>query len=365
VTEASVPTLNLYFPLWGASFDSDGIGAIGPGVLVYVPNADEWRTIQKKDVWTAQWRSEGGRGEGPTPPCCIVVSTPLGSADSIYAAIDQMGKELLSMARTAVTTLRLFRPGWFLQPEQAMYVFCAPSLPLNVLRAPGPYRQVFVSNPTHIPMARLVLKRDDLTQRLESPGPIAATWELLQDYLRSGGNASVEIAIESFNHSYGFQLRPSSRAANLFTALDAMLGGMSAWKIGRVPVKPRGYARRVEVALRCATEPSFPGDPHDAARWLHSASGGRGLRNAIAHGTGSEVQAEANDAYERLQAIVGALLRQYLHVAIIWARQPEETAARLGLGAGSPVAAAYVTTLETEAKRPGSMLDLLQGAHIV
>ena len=105
-----------------------------------------------------------------------------------------------------------------------------------MIRAPGPYRQVFVSDATHIPMARFELKLDDLNQRLDSPGPIAATWELLQDYRRSGGNTSVEIAIESFNRSYGFQLRPPSRAANLFTALDAMLGGMSAWKIGRVPV---------------------------------------------------------------------------------------------------------------------------------
>ena len=119
------------------------------------------------------------------------------------------------MARTAVTALRLFRPGWFLQPEQAMYVFYAPSLPLNVVRSPGPYRQVFVSDPTNIPMARFELKLDDLTQRLDSPGPIASTWELLQDYRRSGGNTSVEIAIESFNRSCGFQVaitKPSSQS---------------------------------------------------------------------------------------------------------------------------------------------------------
>ena len=140
---------------------------------------------------------------------------------------------------------------------------------------------------------------------------------------------------------------------------------MSAWKIGRVPVKPRGYARRVEVALRCAASQAIPGDPQDAARWLHSQRGGRGLRNAIAHGTGSKVEAEAQRAYERLQSIVRALLRQYLHFSVIWARQHEETAARLGLAAGSPLAAAYVTTLEVEAKHPGSMLDLLRVTHAV
>lgn len=361
MTDTTIPTFSLYFPLWGASFDSDGVGGIGRGVTVYVPYADEWRTIQKTDVWMAQWRSEGGRGEGPTPPCCIVVSAPLGSADSIYGAIEEAGEALLSTARTAVTALRLFRPGWFLQPEQAMYAFYAPSLLQNIARAPGPYRQVFVSGPTHIPMARYELKLDELTQRLDSPGPIAATWDLLQDYRLSGGNASVEIAIESFNRSYGFQLRSASRAANLFTALDAMLGGMSAWKIGRVPVKPRGYARRVEVALRCA---AFRGDPHDAAKWLHSLRGGRGLRNAIAHGTGSKVEPEAQRACERLQSIVRALLRQYLHFSTIWARRVQDTAARLSLAAESPLAAGYVTALEAEARRPGCMFDLLRGAHV-
>jgi len=266
--------------------------------------------------------------------------------------IEDTGETLLSMARAAVTALRLFRPGWFLQPEQAMYMFYAPSLPRNIVRAPGPYRQVFVSNPDHIPLARFDLKLDDLTQRLDSPGPIEATWELLQDYRRSGGNTSAEIAIESFNRSYGFQLRPASRAANLFTALDAMLGGMSAWP-----------ARRVEAALRCAASPAFPGDPHDDARWLHSDRGGHGLRNAIAHGTGNRVEAEAEHAYEKLQSIVRALLRQYLHFSIIWAQEQEKTAARLGLAAGTPLAAAYVTALKGEAKRPGSVLDLLQGAQ--
>ena len=90
--------------------------------------------------------------------------------------------------------------------------------------------------------------------------------------------------MESFNRSYGYQLLPPSRAGNLFTALDAMLGGMSAWKIGRVPVKPRGYARRVEVALRTSAAPESVADAETLSKWLASPHGGRGLRNAIAHG---------------------------------------------------------------------------------
>jgi hypothetical protein len=363
VTGNAIPTLNLYFPLWGAGFDSEATGAIGPGVMVYVPRAEEWRTIQKTDVWKAQWGSEGGRGEGPTPPCCIVLATPLGSADSIHAAIDEIGGGLLSMAHDAVTALRLYRPGWFLQPEQAMYVFYAPSLLWNIVRAPGPYRQVFLSDPTQVPMALFELKPDELTQQLDSPRPIMAIWELFREYRRSGGNSSVEIAIESFNRSYGFQFRPQSRASNLFTALDAMLGGMGTGKIGRVPVDPRGFARRVEAALKAAS-PRFPGEPDDAARWLNSDRGGRGLRNEIAHRSGSKVETQAQDAYERLQSIVRTLLLQYLKFSTVWARQHDEIAERLGLAADSSLSAAYVTILEAEARQPASMSDLLQVAAL-
>lgn len=351
--------LLLYFPLWGASFDSDAVGMIGPGVVAYVPYGDEWRTIQKTDVWHAQWGSQGGGVEGPAPPCCIVAAAPLAGCESMDEALDASAAALMEAARTAVTALRLYRAGWFLQPEHVMPVFSAPALLPNIVRAPGPYRQIFVAGEVHAPdMPGYALKIDDLTQLAGEPGPIGATWDLLTAYRDTGGNTSVEIALAGFNHSYGFQLLPPSRAANLFTALDAMMGGMSAWRIGRVAIKPRGYARRVEAALRHA-ESALPDDPRKLARWLHSESGGRGLRNAIAHGSGREVEAESQQAHERLQAIVRALLRQYVHFATIWAEESEATAARLRIAPDNPLAAAYVTTLEAEARQPGAMADLL------
>jgi len=364
MTADQVPTISLYFPLWGASFDSDEVGGIGPGVLIYVPYDDEWHAIQKTDVWMAQWRSGWEGAKGPAPPCCIVVSAALGGADSIHSAIESMGETLLAAARTAVSALRLFRPGWFLHPEHAFYVFYAPSLPVNVVRSPGPYRQAFVTGTSRLPMPGYALQLKDLAKGIHAPGPISATWELLQDYRRSGGNASVEIALESFNRSYGYQLRPASRAANLFTALDSMLGGMNAWKIGPVPIKPRGYARRVEAALSSVADQVSTADLHAAVHWLTAGSGGRGLRNSIAHGNGRNVEADACEYYDQLQSITRSLLRQYLHFSSTWMQRREEIAPRLGISENSPLAAAYVTLLEVEAKRSGSMQDLLQRAHI-
>lgn len=351
------PLLFLYYPLFGATFDSEGVGKIADGVVVYVPERDEWRTIQKTSVWRAQWGSQGGKVEGPTPPCCIVTAAPLDGATSIEMA-DDLRTALKALAKTAVTALRLHQAGWFMQPEQAMYVFSAPRLPINILRSPGPYRQVFVAGDDQVPLPGYDLRIEDCAQ----PGPLAAVWDLVARYGEAGANSSVEIALASFHRSYGFNFSPSSRAANLFTAMDAMLGGMSAWKIGKVPIKPRGYARRVETGLRCAGADAPPGAAHEAARWLNAERGGRGLRNAIAHSSGAKVNHEAKAAYDGLQAIVRTLLRQYMSFATHWSTNRDATNVRLGLDADAPVAGAYATALEAESRDQGSMVDLLSAS---
>jgi hypothetical protein len=357
-------TLSLYWPLWGATFDSDEVGGIGRGVTVCVPLADEWRTVQQTDVWMAQWRSEGGGIGGPQPPCCLVLFAGVHGVRSIHEAIVQKGSALQEAARTAVTALRLHRPGWFLEPTQALTVYYAPSLAVGglapVVRAPGPYRQIFVSGDTHRPAMPYALRLADLTVDPHQPGPIAHVWALLQAYQWAGRNTSVDIAIEAFHQSYGFQLRPASRVGNLFTALDAMLGGMSAWKVAGVPVKPRGYARRAEAALRTSRSPAPVDDPVSTARWLHHDRGGRGLRNGLAHGNAAVLDGEVATAHERLQAIVRAVLWQYLELAVAWARNPDACAAQLALRTETPLAAVYVTALEAEARRPGILEALLR-----
>ncbi len=360
----AAPTqLNLYFPLFGVAFASDAVGEIARGVEAYVPKADEWRALLKTEMWKAQpdGASEpDGDADEPEPPCCIVAHSQLPEGPHNPNEIAAFGNVLLGLARDAVVALRLLRPGWFLHPEQSMHLFYAPTLPLNVLRAPGPYRQVFVTGLEEPGLPKYDLPLAELTRTGGAPSTISAVWQLLQAYRRTGGDMSVELAIESFHRSYGYQLAPRSRAGYSFTALEAMLGGMNAWWIGRVPVKPRGYAQRVEAALRTSTAPQRIDSAQDASAWLASEQGARGLRNAIVHGVLDAGEAPARDAHERLQAIVRSVLYQYLQFAGLWLAHGPELAARLSLEADSPLAAAYVTTLEAGARQPGSMLDLLQ-----
>lgn len=40
-----------YFPMWGATFDSEDIGLVGGNISVFIPDKEEWRQVQKHDVW--------------------------------------------------------------------------------------------------------------------------------------------------------------------------------------------------------------------------------------------------------------------------------------------------------------------------
>ncbi|MDX2464155.1 MAG: hypothetical protein QNK31_06560 [Porticoccus sp.] len=353
-------TITLYFPLWGVNFDSDKVGGIGQGVGVYIPYPEEWRTIQQTDVWMAEFRNNPLDTTAPMPPCCIVVMSSLGNKESIHEAIEEQGEKLVRIAHDTVTTLRLYRAGWFLQPELAFFTFYAPDLPINnVVRSPGPYRQAFVTGTAHLPMPGYGLSIHDCSEKIDTPGPISIFWELIQSYRNFDGDTSIDIAIESFNHSYGYQLIPTQRVSNMFIALDAMLGGMNKRKIGKVSIKQRGFTRRVETALSTAKKLPFLGAPHMEARWLNYKDGGRGLRNAIAHGEGQTVSSIAEESYDRLQAIIRVILCQYIQFFLLWSTEKSAIATRLDIPTESPLAAAYVKTLEAEFKEPDSMQGLL------
>lgn len=361
----SAPVWLLYLPLFGLEFDSEGVGAISHEVALYVPDVDEWRTVQKTDVFMAQWRNESvPSAGGPRPPCCIVVSAGLPADKRLDEVIREDGERLQRLGRQSVTALRLYRAGWFLSPDLAFATFYAPTLPLNIIRAPGPYRQAFVGGCAELPMPGYRLSIKDLNTAPAASGSLSAVWNQLEACRSAGRNSSVEIAIESFDRSYGYQLRPASRAAELFTALDAMIGGMSARQIGTVRVNPRGFTERIAAALKHAADPAIRARAVDEARWLNALEvdgglGGRGLRNAIAHSHGQAVEVQAAAQYSRLRAIVCELLLQYVALATRWMQDRAAISERLRIATESPLTGAYLRALDAEVSGTAEILDLL------
>lgn len=345
-----IAPLSLYLPLWGAEFDnggdSDGVGGLGGQVFASVPSSEEWRNLQQTDVMLARMRAAKSI---PAPPPCLVVFARRNEDESIDAAIERSGSEMLREARDAVLVLRLFKPGWFLDPEFAEVCFAVAERGWQLRRKPGPYRQVFLTGVEELPLAPYRLCLADLTTPPDEAGPIFEIRELLMAFRARSGNASVEIALDNFNRSYGFQLTPVDRLANLFVALDAMLGGMSAKRLGNVRLRRNSYRNRVQAALSLSPQAGI--DAAGEAAWLNAMNGGRGLRNAIAHGDHQALGgAAATEAQARVQHIVRWLLRLYMRFALRWAEEEAEISARHGLPARTPLAIAFNTLLEARAE---------------
>jgi hypothetical protein len=264
---------------------------------------------------------------------------------------------MLASARDAVLALRLAKAGWFLDPELAEVAF-AVMADGRFQRRPGPYRQAFLAG-VDVPAAYCAteLRLADLTT-LERRGPVTRVFDMLAAYRAAGGNGSADIASESFLRSFGYQLAGAQRAAALFTALDAMLGGMSARRIGRVALRPRYFRRRVEAALNVVDDPSL--DAETEALWLDSQGGGRGLRNAIAHGDAGAIGPDADPSALRLQALVRALLPQYVAFAIRWAEGSASIVEGFRLPPGCSFAAAYNKILEALARGDAGARELLR-----
>lgn len=160
------------------------------------------------------------------------------------------------------------------------------------------------------------------------------------DFRQNSGNAAAAIAISQFNRSFGFTLTAADRAAPLFTAIDAVTGGMSARRIGKTPLRPR-FRRRVALALTAGG--MMPEEADAQAAWLYWQDGGRQLRNALAHGDRNAIADRiGNDEILRLQAIVRALLPPFLDFAASWSGEP-----------GASLTAAFNQTMTQQAPKCG------------
>ncbi len=359
-----------YFPLWGAKFDSQEVGLLGGAVNAMIPYKDEWRLLQKSDAWVERFAhvletfSDDEAPEvGPEPPPCLVIVLPLVADENFTEGVERLKDQMIEEARDAVLALRLFKPGWFIDPEMAECAFVQKP---NIARLPGPFRQAFMESvPEELP-ARYSLRMEDLSARNAVPSPqkgpaspVAGLWNLMEQYKHIAHHTTADIAIENFNRSYGFKLRGTQRAAFLFAVIDTLLGGMDATRIGRLKLHSH-FRERVYAALDAVQGTWLGTDstPLELTQWLNTA--GRRMHVAITKGEASTVDVEANGSWEYIQLIVRVILRQYIEFSVKWFKNPAAVCGRLGLPDQVAPVIGYNLALELKVKNGAKVDDLLR-----
>jgi hypothetical protein len=350
--------LYAYFPLWGATFDSEDIGVIGD-IAAFIPEPKEWKQIQKSDVWLERFSWDW---KGPKPPLCLLTYEKVENC-YLQNLVERFQNEMNNNARDAILALRLFKSGWFLDPELCEQIFVCDTL---VQRVTGPYRQISEDNLTDTPQgyelkADELLNLDKLSHEKNKVRPLTRIWQLVNQYRKGRTNASTDIAIENFHRSYGYRFSGARRASFLFVAIDAILGGMSKDRIGNTLMKST-FRDRVASGLDILTQTVRVEknlNPETEADWLDTE--GRGIRNALSHGRSlNSVEVATDEESLRIQSIVRLLIRQYLEFGIKWNANSQEIGKRIGVSAETSPKAAYNKALDAYALGIVDKYDLLQ-----
>ena len=308
-------TFTSYFPLWGVSFDSNERGNLGGRVNICRPYPVEWRKILKEDIVRAFECFYGTRLNITDPIPCISITMPQESEVTLKTArLDHLAA-VQSDSDDAVTVLRLLKPGWFMDPRFAEYTFM--SSDYYIEREPGPYRQLMFRTLFEPTAASYSLSINELRRTLEEETPASRLWSLLQNYRQSGKNAAIEIALTNFNLSYSLHVSNSQKLGFLFTALDAIFGGMSLHK-----KKGKLYLRNTlmkdffeDRLFHFMTLIEDPKAKEDIA-WIKKHM--RSLRNKIAHGSLGDNQKLAGKHHERMLDLLRRIIPAYLKFCTFW-----------------------------------------------
>ncbi|WP_068078202.1 hypothetical protein [Novosphingobium lentum] len=341
------PVLTLYGALRGASFDSDSAGLVSDQVMAYIPYDEEWMAIEQSDAHRA------ARQLSPTgyvaPPLCLVAFADEAAVGSVHECRIRQGAALVQYLVDAVHALRLAKPGWFADPVQVALTFAINAAGWRIERMPGPFRQL-QAGPGDTPLPPYALSISDLGTA-SSSGCVHAMGQLVRQYRELAPNAAVDIALGEFSRAQGPSLTPDDRAAMLFTAIDAMFAGMSARRIGRVALRRFGFRKRVATALLAVGMEPAAADAE--AAWLDWEHGGRGWRNALAHGDPSrQTTAGSRTDLLRLLELVRALLPGFVSFAIRWQFERDDLTTGFGLPPNAGLTAAFNIALERgEARR--------------
>ncbi len=331
------------------------MGLVGGNIMAYIPTADEWKQICKSDVWMERWGHQPLL-QGPPPPVCLVARESVGEGEDMTAAVNRLGYSMIAEADSAILALRLFKEGWFLDPWLSEIIF---SQGMFNIRYVGPYRQAFMTRPQEdfIPNEGTYrLEIHELSVREDEHSPVKPYWDLVHNY-HAANHTSGDIAIENFHRSYDWHTYAAVRAAFLFTAVDAMLGGMSARDIGEMKMET-GFHDRFKAAMQVPLLGVSPSDAQREADWIDTS--GRRMRNEIAHGRTSEAESAAKAGLERLRRDARVLLRQYLAFSIRWEKDHDRIQTRLRLPAKCSPAGAYNVALEYIARGFDDVFEFLR-----
>jgi hypothetical protein len=337
-------TFTCYFPLWGFGFDSEEAGIIGGKVFGCKPYQKEWQNILKSDVLkeyaayrsTVVWEVE--------PQFCLCITYPLSIEESLYDGVERHQEEIYQQIRDALLALRLFRKGWIMDPYLVEYSFMDNSN--FILRSPGPYRQIFMAGFDNNFPEFYVLDPKELSYTQDEKKPLRKIFDLIAKYRESGGNQSVEIAIENFGLSYSLpgNISWEQKISFLFTALDAMLGGMSLHRRNN-----RYYLRDTEMEVffreRIQQVLSLCGNSsaEEESKWVDSL---RQLRNPIAHGSRSGVEKDAEESFDRFQDVIRNILKHYMAFSVRFKAQKTQIAGILGMEPTTGLTEMYNKALE-------------------
>lgn len=299
--------IDYYFPLFG--LERAGKSLLIGDVLLYLPDLETWRLVEKTDVVDKHVIREGR----PIPWCLLLGRFVDGERRE---ATFRHWPDVDADASDVILALRLHRGGTFIDP---LYVGAYARMGMFNERMPGPYRQSFYELDVE---DSYVFSDDDR----ESVAALAA---LVGKYRRARSHTAGEIALDNFRHSFAPHLQPQARLAMMFIALEALLGGLS----------DRERVGGISMAARAAVAASGTGEPDRSVQRLLEGRGRR-WRNAVAHGSVQRF-GDVVEMQRALSGIVRAALPRLLWFSVSAGDMSEEVRRQSGLDHDAPPAAGF------------------------
>jgi hypothetical protein len=339
-------TVTSYFPLWGVELETKEAVRLGEHITLEKPSLNEWGNIINMELILeyGKYHEESILGISPQP--CLVLNILLEDGTLFEDVYDKYKEFIYSYIDDAVLTLRLLKKGWFMHPMFIEEVHI-PNNGLKNFRTRRPYRQMFLAGLNNNFPEFYKLELSDLSPKTDLISHIFKISSLIKRYKESGLNQPAYTAIENFHLAYALpgHIESEQRLNFLFTALDAMLGGMSLrmdgkkWRLNNTEMTIFFKERLLEILKLSNTF-----DAEESANWMDTTI--RKLRNKLAHGKKQSVTTESNEVYEQLLSIIRILLINFLQFSIRWNENRESIVNILNLDENLSLVESYNKVIE-------------------